>query len=113
MFRFLRLWLGTILRVFRSRQDLLMESLGLRPQLSVFKRRTRRPTLALDKLFWVFTRGFWSGWKNALIVVPPRPWCAGTEPALGCYWSLISKGKKQVGRKTLSQKVRDLIFQMV
>jgi hypothetical protein len=53
MFGFFRLWLGAILRLFRSRQDLLMENLALRQQLGVFKRRNRRPKLAvLDKLFW-------------------------------------------------------------
>jgi hypothetical protein len=66
MFRFLLLWLGAILRVFRSRRDLLVESLALRQQLSVFKRRNRRPKLAVrDKLFWVLARGFWSGWKKS------------------------------------------------
>jgi len=73
MFRFLRLWLAAILRVGRSRQDLRKENLALRQQPSVFRRRNRRPKLAVfDKLFWVFTRRFWSGWKNALIIVSPE-----------------------------------------
>jgi hypothetical protein len=29
------------------------------------------------------------------------------------YWSLISRVKERVGRKKLSQEIRDLIFQMV
>jgi len=29
-------------------------------------------TGVFDKLFWVFTRRFWSGWKNALIIVSPE-----------------------------------------
>jgi len=42
-----------ILRLFRSQRDLLVENLALRQQLGVFKRRNRRPKLALlDKLFW-------------------------------------------------------------
>src|SRR5215469_1091864 len=53
MFRFLCFRLGAIFRLFRSRQDLLLENLALRQQLSVLKRRNRRPKLAtLDKLFW-------------------------------------------------------------
>ena len=65
MFRFLCLWLGAIFRLFRSRQDLLVENLALRQQLGVLKRRNRRPKLAaLDKLFWVLARRFWSGWKK-------------------------------------------------
>ena len=73
MFRFLRLCLGAILRLFRSRQDLLVENLALRQQLSVFQRRNRRPKLAvLDKLFWVLARRFWSDWKKSLLVVAPE-----------------------------------------
>jgi hypothetical protein len=82
MFRFLRLWLGAILRLFRSRQSLLVENLALRQQLSVFKRRNRRRKLvALDKLFWVMARRFWSDWKKSLLVVGrsgnggPLAWC--------------------------------------
>src|SRR5215471_13666898 len=56
MSRFLCLWLGAILRLFRSRQNLLVENLALRQQLSVLKRRNRRPKLAaLDRLFWPVT----------------------------------------------------------
>jgi len=61
MFHFLRLWFEAIVSLFRSRQDLLLENLALRQQLSVFQRRNRRPKLAvLDKLFWVLARRFWS-----------------------------------------------------
>ena len=71
MFRSLRLCLGAILRLFRSRHDLLVENLALRQQLSVFQRRNRRPKLAvLDKLFWVLARR--SAWKLALLVVTPE-----------------------------------------
>ena len=70
---FLLLWLGSNLRLFRSRQDVLTENLTLRQQLSVFKRRNRRPKLAvLDKLFWVLARRFWCDWKKSLLVVAPE-----------------------------------------
>src|SRR5215813_5573036 len=78
MFRFLRLWFGAILRLFRSRQDLLVENLALRQQLSVLKRRNRRPKLAvLDKLFWVLARRNWpgTGWPFfAIIAKRSLPW---------------------------------------
>jgi hypothetical protein len=81
MFRFLLLWLGAILRLFRSGQDLLVENLALRQQLSVFRRRNRRPKLAvLDKLFWVLVRRFWSDWKKSLLVGLRKRWFAGMVP---------------------------------
>jgi hypothetical protein len=60
MFGPLRLWAGVLVRLFHSRQILLIENLALRQQLAVFKRPCRRPRGAmLDKLFWVLYR-FWS-----------------------------------------------------
>ena len=54
-----------------------------------------------------------AGWKNALIVVIPETVVRWHRTGFRLYWSLISKVKKQVGRKRLSKDIRDLIFQMV
>jgi hypothetical protein len=71
MFGPLRLWAGVLVRLFHSRQILLIENLALRQQLAVFKRPCRRPRLAmLDKLFCLLYR-CWSSWKKTLIVVSP------------------------------------------
>ena len=69
------IWLlvGAVLRFFRTRRRLLLENLALRQQLAVLKRKHARPRLAaLDKLFWVLVRRFWSEWKQALIIVGPE-----------------------------------------
>jgi transposase InsO family protein len=114
MFRFLCLWLGAIFRLFRLRQDLLVENLALRQQLSVLKRRNRRPKLAaLDKLFWVLARRFWSGWEKSLLIVTPETVVRWHRAGFRLYWRLISKVKKQVGRHSLSKEVRDVIFRIV
>ena len=113
MFRFLLLWLGAILRLFRSRQDLLVENLALRQQLSVFKRRNRRPKLAaLDKLFWVLARRLWSDWKKSLLVVAPETVVRWHRAGFRLYWSMFSKIRMQAGRRRISREVRDLIFRM-
>jgi hypothetical protein len=79
MFDLLRLCFGLLVRLFRSRESLLVENLALRQQLAVFKRTHNRPRLAaLDKLFWVALRRFWSSLKNAVIVVTPD--CASRKP---------------------------------
>jgi len=114
MCRFLLLWLGAIHRLFRSRQDLLVENLALRQQLSVFKRRNRRPRLAvLDKLFWILARRFWSDWKKSLLVVAPETVARWHRAGFRMYWSMISKIRQRVGRRRISRDVRDLIFRMV
>jgi hypothetical protein len=95
MFRFLPLWLGAILRLFRSRQDLLVENLALRQQLSIFERRNPRPTLAvLDKLFWALACRFWSDWKKLLLVVAPETVVRWHRAGIRLYWSMISKSCK-------------------
>ena len=68
------LWLalGSLLRIFRNRQDLIFENFVLRQQLTVLKRRRPRPALNLfDKLFWVAVSRLWSQWKQSIIVSVP------------------------------------------
>ena len=73
MFPFFRLWFGLLARCFRSHHTLLLENLALRQQLTVLKRKHRRPKVSrLDKLFWVLAHRFWSAWKSSLIIVTPE-----------------------------------------
>src|SRR4029077_13119472 len=113
MFRFFRLWLGLLARCFRSHRTLLLENLALRQQLSVLKRKHRKPKVRpLDKLFWVLAHRFWSAWKSSLIIVAPETVVRWHRAGSRRYWSLISRVKERVGRKKLSREIRDLIFQM-
>jgi hypothetical protein len=100
MFRFFRLWLGLLVRFFRSHRTLLLENLALRQQLAVLKRRHPRARLSpIDKLFWVLACRFWSDWKKSLLVVTPETVVRWHHAGFRLYWTLISKVKKQVGRK--------------
>jgi putative transposase len=114
MFRFFRLWFGLLARCFRSHRTLLLENLALRQQLTVLKRRHPKPKLSpLDKLSWVSARRFWSAWKSSLIIVTPETVVRWHRAGFRRSWSLISRVKERVGRKKLSQEIRNLIFQMV
>ena len=69
----LRHFLGWLVSVFRSREDLVLENLALRRQLlALHAQQPRRRLTALHKLFWVALRTFWSGWTKPLILVTPR-----------------------------------------
>lgn len=73
MFRFFRLCIGTLVRLFRSHHGLLLENLALRQQLVVLKRRHPRPRLdLLDRFFWVLIQRLWSRWKQSLLLVTPE-----------------------------------------
>jgi putative transposase len=67
----------------------------------------------MDKLFWVLARRFWADWKKSLLVVTPETVVRWHRAAFRLYWSLISKVKKQGGRKRLSKEIRNLTFRMV
>ena len=114
MLSLLLLWIGVLIRLFRSRGNLVLENLVLRQQLAVLKRRRPRPRLALvDKLFWVTVSRFWSGWKEAPIVVRPETVVRWHRAGFRMYWRLISRVRIQVGRRQTSKEVRELIFRMV
>src|SRR5260370_39980712 len=69
----LRQFLGCLVSVFRSREDLVLENLALRRQLlALHAQQPRRRLTALHKLFWVALRTFWSGWTKPLTLVTPR-----------------------------------------
>jgi hypothetical protein len=109
-----RLLLGTILRLFRIQRSFLLENLALRQQVAALKRRRPRPRLVVfDKLFWVLARRFWSGWKQALIVVTPETVVRWHRAGFRLYWKMISKVRRPIGRRQTPKQVRQLIFRMV
>ena len=114
MVRFVGLCFGMLVRLFHRRQSLLLENLALRQQLVTLKRRHPRPSLGLlDKLFWVIARRVWSGWKQALLVVTPETVVRWHRAGFRMYWKLISRVRRQVGRKQTPKEIQELIFQMV
>ena len=114
MFSLLLLWIGALIRLFRSRGNLVLENLVLRQQLAVLKRRHPRPRLGLfDKLFWVIARRVWSAWKQYLIIVTPETVVRWHRTGFRMYWRLISRVRAQVGRRPTPKEVRELSFRMV
>src|ERR1022692_2948159 len=115
MFDLFRLWLGAVLRGFRTRRSLMLENLALRQQLAVFKRQQPRPRLgAIDKLFWVVARRFWAHWKKALLIVLPDTVARWHRSGFKLYWAMLCKVRNPVGGgRRISQQIRELIFQMV
>src|SRR5229473_106050 len=114
MLSVLLFWIGALIRLFRSRGNLVLENLMLRQQLAVLKRRHPRPSLGpFDKLFWVIARRVWSTWKESLIVVTPETVVRWHRTGFRMYWRLISRVRTQVGRRQTPKEVRELIFRMV
>src|SRR5438046_4418691 len=119
MLSLLLFWIGALIRLFRSRGNLVLENLMLRQQLAVLKRRHPRPSLGpFDKLFWVIARRViarrvWSTWKESLIIVTPETVVRWHRTGFRMYWRLISRVRTEVGRRPTPKEVRELIFRMV
>ena len=115
MFELISLWLGTLIRAFCTRGDLMLENLALRQQLAVLKRKHPRARLRpLDKLFWVVARRFWSRWKEMLVLVQPETVARWHRAGFKAYWAMLCKLRKPVGGgRRISKEIRELIFQMV
>jgi hypothetical protein len=79
--------LASFARLFLARGSLLLENLALRQQLAVLKRRRSRPRLRFaDRMFWLLARRFWSGWKQALIIVTPETVARWHRAGFQIYW---------------------------
>src|SRR5260370_6333133 len=110
------LWhlLGWMVSTFRSREDLVLESLSLRQQsLALHAQRPRHRLTALHKLFWVALRTFWSGWSKPLVLVTPRTVVNWHRAGFRLYWTWVSRFRQVSGRKCVSKELRALIFRMV
>ena len=84
----LRHFLGWLVSVFRSREDLVLENLALHRQLlALHAQQPRRRFTALHKLFWVALRTFWSGWTKPLILVTPRTVVNWRRAGFRLYWT--------------------------
>ncbi len=95
-------------RCFRSRVDLILEVTALRQQLAVYQRQTPRPKLRRgDRLFWVWLRRHWKGWRSALVIVKPATVLGWHREGYRHYWRYRSKGKP--GRPRIPRKHIELI----
>jgi len=75
--------------------------------------RHPRPSIdPFDKLFWVIARRVWSDWKHSLIVTPETV-VRWHRTGFRMYCRLISRVRRQVGRRPAPKEVRELIFRMV
>ena len=103
----IRLFLASIVRLSRTRRRLWLENLALRQQLAVLKRGRPRPRLSVfDKVFWIVAQRFWSGWKQALIIVSPETVVRWHRSGFRLYWRAISRARRVLGRKRISKEVR-------
>ena len=98
----------------RPRQDLVLENLLLRHQLTVLTRptRTRRPARlrAWDKLLWILARRWCARWREHLTLVTPETVVRWHRQGWRLFWRW--KSRSRGGRPPLGPEIRDLIMTM-
>ena len=99
---------------FKSRSELIIENIALRQQLAVLKEKKPKPRIGItDRMFWVFLRKWYRGWKNHLIIVKPKTVIEWHRKGYRVYWRWRSKTTKRVGRPRINAEIRALIEQML
>jgi hypothetical protein len=68
---------------------------------------------AQDRLFWVALRRFWSGWRQALLIVQPETVVGWHRAGFKLYWKWLSRKRVCAGRRPTSKELRERIFRMV
>jgi len=108
----IRSFLALLLLPFRRRLSLQLENLALRHQLTVYQRSEVRPRLKpVDRLFWAWLSGVWSGWQDALVLVKPATVIAWQRKRFRQHWTRLSR-RRGPGRPAVPVEVRKLIHRM-
>lgn len=91
---------------------LTAENLALRQQLVILKRSQNRPMLKeRDRLFWKVLSQFWSGWRDALLIVQPETVIRWHRRAFKLFWRHKSRGRNR-GRPKLGAEVKLLVLKL-
>ncbi len=97
--------------VLRRRRDLALENVALRQQLVVLRRQPGSVRLRdRDRLFWVWLRCVWLGWRGALVLVQPATVVEWHRKGFRAYWRWKSRARG--GRPRIDPSVRSLIRHM-
>jgi len=99
--------------IFKSKDNLVLENLVLRQQLSAYYTKKKKPRLAnIDRLFWVALKQVWTKWRNHLVIVKPETVIDWQRKRFRKHWTKISSQNERPGRKRIKSEIRDLIYRM-
>lgn len=99
--------------IFRTREELLIENLALRQQVSALKEERPRPVLDdFDRSFWVALRTAWAGWATRWVIVNPDTVAKWNRGRFRRHWAKISQQQQGPGRPRVDAEIRRLIRTM-
>jgi len=111
MGEWLRIAVWSFVSALKRRRDLALENVALRQQLTVLRRQPGSVQLRdRDRLFWVWLRRVWPGWRRALVLVQPATVVDWHRKGFRTYWRWRSRARG--GRPRIDPSVRKLIRHM-
>ncbi len=112
MIKSLKLLLKTINNYFCSRQQLILENILLRQQLSILQRNTKKPRLKIsDRALFVLISMFLNNRRQTITIVKPDTVIRWHRKGFKLFWRLKSRHGKS-GRKRIDPEVIKLIQDM-
>jgi len=99
MTELIKLCMGFLAAVLKSRAALQAENLALRHQLCVYRRSVKRPKVKpADRIMWSLLAKAWTGWKDALIFVKPDTVIRWQRKRFKEHWRKLSQSGECIFR---------------
>jgi putative transposase len=111
---FLTLLVRLLRAACKSRDELVLENLALRQQVTALKLGKHKPRLHdADRAFWIALHKTWANWASRLLIVKPETVVDWQRRRFRRRWTRISRQGRRPGRPRVEAEIRDLIRQMV
>ena len=101
--------------LFKSKNDLVLETIELRQQLATYQAKNEdlKSITDLTRSFLVSLKRAWPKWMDALIIVKPETVIDWQRRRFKKYWTKKSAKRKKLGRPSIILEIRQLIEKMV
>jgi len=104
-----------IIRIlFKSKDDLVLETIELRQQLAAYLSKNENPKNITDvtRSLLIALKRTWSKWVDALIIVKPETVIYWQQKRFKKYWAEKSAKKNKPGRPSIKLEICELITRM-
>ena len=100
--------------LFKSKNDLVLETIELRQQLATYQAKNEdlKSITDLTRSFLVALKRAWPKWMNALIIVKPETVIDWQRRRFKKYWTKKSGKHKRLGRPSINLEILQLIKKM-
>jgi len=111
---FLTLLVRLLRATRKSRDELVLENLALRQQVTALKLGKHKLKLHdADRAFWIALRKTWANWAGRLLIVKPETVVDWQRRRFRRHWTRISQQGRSPGRPRVEGEIHYLIRQMV